>query len=189
LKRRNRVNLKLILSGVGGQGVLFATSVFSETALALGYDVLGSETHGMSQRGGSVISHLKVGSYDSPLVRQGTADMLLAFDEQEAYRTLSFVRRGGVCFVNSSRGDFWDPGVKEYMSKNDISAYSCPADQVALSLGSPRSANLVLIGRALGEPGLPFEAEDIRETIGRITPSRFKGPNLRAFDAGLGRKQ
>jgi len=189
LKRRNEVDLKLILSGVGGQGVLFATSVFSETALALGYDVLGSETHGMSQRGGSVISHLKIGPYESPLVRQGTADVLLAFDEQEAYRTLSFLRRGGVCFVNSARGDFWDGGVKGYLIKNRIQTHSCPGDDVALSLGSPRSANLVLIGRALAEPGLPFEPDQIRETIGRITPSRFREPNLRAFDAGLGREQ
>lgn len=189
MKRRNEVDLKLILSGVGGQGVLFATSVFSETAVALGYDVLGSETHGMSQRGGSVISHLKVGSYDSPLIRQGTAEVLLAFDEQEAYRTLSFLKRGGMCFVNSARGDFWDQSVKGYLAKNGIEAHSCPADEIALSLGSPRSANLVLIGRALGEPGLPFEPEQIRETIGRITPSRFREPNLRAFDAGLGRKQ
>jgi indolepyruvate ferredoxin oxidoreductase beta subunit len=102
------MDLKLILSGIGGQGVLFATSVFSETALSLGYDVLGSETHGMSQRGGSVISHLKIGAYESPLVRQGTADVLLAFDEDEAYRTLGFLTRGGLCFVNSARSDFWD---------------------------------------------------------------------------------
>jgi indolepyruvate ferredoxin oxidoreductase beta subunit len=183
------VDLRLILSGVGGQGVLFATSVFSETALALGYNVLGSETHGMSQRGGSVVSHLKIGSYDSPLVRQGTGDVLLAFDEEEAYRTLSFLRRGGLCFVNSARGDFWDEGVKGYLAKYGIVAQSYPADEVALALGSPRSANLVLIGSALSVPGLRFEPDQIRQTIERITPPRFREANLMAFDAGCRREQ
>jgi indolepyruvate ferredoxin oxidoreductase beta subunit len=189
LKQKNEMDLKLILSGIGGQGVLFATSIFSETALGLGHDVLGSETHGMSQRGGSVISHLKIGAYESPLVRQGTADVLVAFDEFEAYRTLAFLKRGGLCFVNSARGDFPDEGVKGYLTKNGIAAHSYPADEVALSLGSARSANLVLIGRALSIPGLPFEPEQITETIERISPPRFKELNLRAFEAGLRREQ
>jgi indolepyruvate ferredoxin oxidoreductase beta subunit len=189
LKRKNEIDLKLILSGVGGQGVLFATSVFSETALALGYDVLGSETHGMSQRGGSVISHLKIGAYESPLVRHGTADVLLAFDVQEAYRTLSFVRSDGLCFVNSARDDFWDSGVEGYLAKNGIAAHSFPADEVGLRLGSPRSANLVLIGYALSTPGVPFDYDQIRATIERITPPRFKGPNLEAFEAGYRRER
>jgi indolepyruvate ferredoxin oxidoreductase beta subunit len=169
--------------------VLFATSVFSETALALGYDVLGSETHGMSQRGGSVISHLKIGANESPLVRQGTADVLMAFDVDEAYRTLAFLKRGGLCFVNSGAGDFWDEGVKAYLAQYGIAAHSCPADEVALSLGSARSANLVLIGHALSVPGLPFEPGQIRETIERISPPRFKELNVGAFEAGLRREQ
>ncbi len=189
MKRNSEMDFKLILSGVGGQGVLFATSVFSETALALGYDVLGSETHGMSQRGGSVISHLKIGAYESPLVRQGTADVLLAFDEGEAYRTLAFVKRGGLCFVNSARGDFWDEGVKGYLTKNGIATHSHPADEVALGLGSARSANLVLIGYALSVPGLPFAPGEVRETIERITPPRFREPNLGAFEAGFRRER
>jgi indolepyruvate ferredoxin oxidoreductase beta subunit len=189
LKQQNEIDSKLILSGVGGQGVLFATSVFSETALALGCDVLGSETHGMSQRGGSVISHLKIGDYDSPLIRSGTADVLLAFDEQEAYRTLSFVRRDGLCFVNSARGDFWDEGVKGYLTGSGILAESWPADEIALRLGSPRSANLVLIGYALSVPGVPFGYEQVRGTIERITPPRFKDLNLEAFEAGYRREQ
>ena len=189
MKRKSEVDLKLILSGIGGQGVLFATSVFSETALALGHDVLGSETHGMSQRGWSVVSHLKIGAYESPLVRHGTADVLMAFDQDEAYRTLAFVKRGGLCFVNSARGDFWDEGVKGYLTKNGIATHCFPADEVALSLGSARSANLVLIGSSLGVPGLPFLADQIRETIERLSPPRFRALNLGAFAAGLRRQQ
>ncbi|MFB0538293.1 MAG: indolepyruvate oxidoreductase subunit beta [Anaerolineae bacterium] len=178
------MNLQLILSGVGGQGILFATRIFSELALEQGYNVIGSETHGMAQRGGSVISHLKIGDYSSPLVRQGTADILLSLDRDEAYRTLGFLKKGGLCFVNSPKEDFWDPGIKGYLEKNEIRAYSFPADKVALALGAPRSANLALIGYALSVPGVPFTYEDIKETIVRVSPPRFRNVNLQAFDTG-----
>ena len=178
------MNLQLILSGVGGQGILFATSIFSELALEQGYNVIGSETHGMAQRGGSVISHLKIGDYSSPLVRQGTADILLSFDRDEAYRTLGFLKKGGLCFVNSPKEDFWDPGIKGYLEKNEVRAYSFPADKVALNLGAPRSANLALIGYALSVPDVPFTYEDVKETIVQVSPPRFRDVNLQAFDTG-----
>ncbi len=178
------MNLQLILSGVGGQGILFSTRIFSELALEKGYNVIGSETHGMAQRGGSVISHLKIGDYSSPLVRQGTADILLAFDRDEAYRTLGFLKRGGLCFVNSLKEDFWDPGIRGYLEKSGIRAYSFPADKVALALGAPRSANLALIGYALSVPDVPFTYEDVRETIVRVSPPRFRDANLSAFETG-----
>ncbi|MBI4769536.1 MAG: 2-oxoacid:acceptor oxidoreductase family protein [Chloroflexi bacterium] len=75
---------KLILAGVGGQGVVYATKVLSQAAVLRGDSVLASENHGMSQRGGSVMSHLKIGGSQSPLIRRGTADAILAFDPVEA---------------------------------------------------------------------------------------------------------
>jgi indolepyruvate ferredoxin oxidoreductase beta subunit len=188
LKRKNERDTRLVLAGVGGQGVLFATKVFSETALALGYEILGSETHGMSQRGGSVVSHLKIGACESPLVRQGTADVLLAFDGQEAYRTLGFVKRGGLCFVNNPSDASWDRGIDGYLEKNEIAAYTYAADEAALEVGSPRSANLALIGYALSVPETPFDYEQIRGTIERISPPRFTTANLKALDAGYRRE-
>ena len=178
------MNLKLILSGVGGQGILFSTRIFTELALEKGYNVIGSEIHGMAQRGGSVISHVKIGDYSSPLVRKGTADILFAFDQDEACRTLAFLKRGGLCFVNSSKEDFWAPAIKAYLEKNEIRAYSFPADKVALALGVPRSANLALIGYALSVPDVPFSYQDLRETIVRLSPPQFIEANLSAFDTG-----
>jgi indolepyruvate ferredoxin oxidoreductase beta subunit len=189
LKPQNKMDWKLILAGVGGQGIVFASSVFSETALARGYDMLGSETHGMSQRGGSVIAHLKIGPYQSPLIREGTADVLLSFDEDEAYRTLAFVRPGGLCFINTPRGDFWDPRVKAYLERNSIGARSLAADSIAMELGSPRSANLALIGYAVGTPQVPFDHDEIRATIERLSPARWREVNLKAYEAGYRRKQ
>ncbi len=178
------MNLQMILSGVGGQGILFSTRIFTELALGKGHNVIGSEIHGMAQRGGSVISHVKIGDYSSPLVRQGTADLLFAFDRDEAYRTLAFLKKGGLCFVSSPKEDFWAPGIKGYLEKNRIRAYSFPADQVALALGAPRSANLALIGYALSVPDVPFAYEDVRGTIVWISPPRFRDVNLQVFDTG-----
>jgi len=186
------MNLQMILSGVGGQGILFATRIFTTLALKNGYSVIGSETHGMAQRGGSVISHLKIGDFSSPLIRKGAADILLAFDRDEAYRTLSFLKKGGLCFVNSPKEDFWHPSIKAYLERNKIRAYSFPADKVALALGAPRSANLALIGYAtstmlspsLSVLDMPFTYEDMKDTIVQISPPRFREVNLRAFDIG-----
>ncbi len=183
------IDLKLILAGVGGQGIVFASNIFAETALAQGCDVLGSETHGMSQRGGSVTAHLKIGPYQSPLIRQGTADVLISFDQDEAYRTLAFLRGGGICFVNSPRSDFWDRKVKSYLDGNGITTHSLAADSLAMELGSPRSANLALIGYAIAVPEVPFGYDQIRGTIERLSPPNWKEANLRAFEAGYGRKR
>ena len=88
--------LKFILAGLGGQGVVFLTRLLAQTAVALGHAVMVSETHGMSQRGGSVISHLKIGGDEAPLIQRGTADVLLALEADEAVRNLPFLRRGGL---------------------------------------------------------------------------------------------
>src|SRR3990170_8068403 len=93
--------LKLLLAGVGGQGVVFATRLLAGTAAGMGLPVLASETHGMSQRGGSVLAHLKVGGTAAPLIRRGTADALLAFDRDEALRNLPFLRAGAAAYINT----------------------------------------------------------------------------------------
>ena len=94
---------KLIIAGIGGQGVIYATKVLSQAALMRGERVMASENHGMSQRGGSVMSYVKMGGSDAPLIRRGTADALIAFDRVEAIRNLPFLRAGGSVFVNGDR--------------------------------------------------------------------------------------
>jgi len=93
--------LKLIIAGIGGQGVVYATKVLSHAALARGERVMASENHGMSQRGGSVMAHLKIGGDEAPLIRRGTADALIGFDRVETMRNLTFIRPGGSVFVNT----------------------------------------------------------------------------------------
>ena len=190
------MKIQMIISGVGGQGVLFATRIFAAMALAEGYPLIGSETHGMSQRGGSVITHLKIGEFDSPLVKKGTADILLSLEKNEAYKTISFVKHGvdgkngGLCFVNAPDPDYIDERIKTYLTGRGIEIHVFGADQVARQAGSVRSANIALIGFACAHPRLPFSQEKIREAIEKVTPPKFQDLSLKIFDKGFseGRK-
>ena len=96
----------IVLCGLGGQGILFMTRVLSQTALSKGMDIMGAETHGMAQRGGSVVSHLRIGDIKGSLVRADSAHFLLALEENEGYRNLPFLAMGARMYVNSNSGDF-----------------------------------------------------------------------------------
>lgn len=188
-ERSERV--KLVIAGVGGQGVIFATHLLAETALALGYQVIGAETHGMSQRGGSVISHLKIGTpptggdrVSGPLVRHGTADAFLALDPDEGYRALGFLRDGGAGFVNTSRPDYPVPGITAHLAGRGIEIHVVDADGIAMELGSPALVNVALIGFALAHPGFPFSYQAVLETLARVSKERFRAPNLKALARG-----
>lgn len=176
------MELKLILVGLGGQGVIFLTRLLSQTALALRQPVIVSETHGMSQRGGSVISHLKIGGSEAPLIRRGTADVLLAMEPDEAVRNLTFLRRGGTAFVNSENG--LRPEVNAHLERLNIQVFSLPASQMAVELGSAAVANVVLAGFAAAHSALSLPIETLRETVEAIAP-RGRELNLSALEAGF----
>ena len=177
----NAVELNLILAGLGGQGVIFMTRLLAQTWVALGHPVIVSETHGMSQRGGSVISHLRIGGSEAPLIQRGTADVLLALEADEAVRNLPFLRQGGHAFVNSENG--LRPEVTGHLERLHIQLRSLPATSVAVEIGSAAIANVVLVGFAVAFPSVPLSIEALRETLGSITP-RGRELNLRALEAG-----
>lgn len=176
------MELKLIITGLGGQGVVFLTRLLSQTAVALGHPVMVSETHGMSQRGGSVISHLKIGGSEAPLIRRGTADLLLATEADEAVRNLAFLRRGGVAFVNAENG--LRPEVSAHLERLNIEVRCAPASEIAMGLGSAAVTNVVLAGFAATHPALPLPIASLRETLEEIAP-RGRELNLRALQAGF----
>ncbi|MFQ6102201.1 MAG: indolepyruvate oxidoreductase subunit beta [Anaerolineae bacterium] len=177
------VDLKLVLAGVGGQGVLFATRLLSETAQALGMDFISSEIHGMSQRGGSVVSHLKIGPYESPLVCRGSADALLAFTLDEGYRNLSFLRPGGDWVVTCPELEALDGRIRAYLAERGVRLHSLDADGLAQE--SPRVANVALVGFATGRGVLPLPATSLKVTLETISPERFRALNLEAFQRGI----
>jgi len=178
-------NVNIILCGLGGQGILFMTRVLAQAALTKGFNVMGAETHGMAQRGGSVISHLKFGEVKGSLVRTGSAHYLLSLDENEAYRNLPFLSKGSRMFVNANSRQFPKQEVKGFLDKWEIICRATPAGTMAQELGAPLSSNLALLGyfSAFGEG--PIMHEELRATIEDISPDRFKKDNLNVFDAGL----
>ena len=185
------MNIQMIISGVGGQGVLLVTRVFSAIALWEGYPLIGSEDHGMSQRGGSVMTHLKIGNFDSPLVKKGSADILLSLEKSEAYKTLHYLRPsangrdGGLCFINAPDPDYMNQEIKTYLKEKGIETYVFGADQLAREAGSVQSANIALIGFATAHPRFPFPNEKVRDAIERVTSEKFREVSLKIFEKGF----
>jgi len=171
-----------VLSGLGGQGILFMTKVLAMTALAKGFDILGAETHGMAQRGGSVVSHLKIGAAKSSLIRAGGADFLLSMDESEAYRHLPYLKKGGMLFANAKASAFPEPRVAEYLDRMQIVPHAMEAGKTAMELGAAKSTNLAMIAfySAFGEG--PLTADELRITVKEISPGPFQALNLAIFD-------
>lgn len=175
------MNYKIIITGIGGQGVVFATRILAQVATSLDQPVMISETHGMSQRGGSVVSHLKIGGEQSPLIHQGTADILIGFNFDETLRQLPFIRPGGVIFNNtdSSLTSKLDLQLKQL----EIRVMSISASQIAVDLGSAAVTNVVMTGFALSNPPLEIQFEVIANAIKTIS-KRSLEINLKALEIG-----
>ena len=175
--------LGIVLVGIGGQGILLATRLLAELARRSGLAVMGAENHGMSQRGGSVVSHLKLGGFRSPLVREGTADVLLGLERTETMRALAFLRPGGLCLVNSEP-EPWPAGIEQILRRARITTVTVPADAVASDLGAPRVANTVLLAAAAAHALGPFTVDGLRRVVEDVSPARFLEANLQALEAG-----
>jgi len=181
---------QIILAGVGGQGVLFASRVFSELALKLGLEATGAETHGMSQRGGSVVAHIKLGGFKSPLVRGGTADILYSLEEKETYKNLHFLKSGGACFANMPDGDRFDKKILDHLKTKNIVFYPFDANGIAMELGSVRASNICLLGYSIGTGFTPFRYADLKDVLRSLSRKADVALNLKIFDTGveLGKK-
>ncbi len=171
-----------VLSGLGGQGILFMTKVLAMTALNKGFNILGAETHGMAQRGGSVVSHLKIGEAKSSLIRAGGADFLVSMDESESYRYLPYLKKGGMLFTNAVAAAFPDARVAPYLDRMQIIPNAMEAARTAMDLGAPKSTNLAMIGFYSAFGVGPLGANDLRATVETISPEPFREMNLRIFD-------
>ena len=178
-----------VIAGIGGQGVLFAAKILTEIARRREVPVLGSQTFGMAQRGGSVTTHLKMGEFESPLICEGDADLLLALDAVEAHRTLPFLRargKGGApaCVVNAREdAAFPDPRVAGLVADMGIVVHRCNADREALAMKLPLVANLVLLGFASSRPGFPFAYAEVREATAALS-GPHRTTNLEALERG-----
>jgi indolepyruvate ferredoxin oxidoreductase, beta subunit len=169
---------QIVISGVGGQGVLFVTRLLAEAAIARGLAVLSSETHGMAQRGGTVISHLKLGAFSSPLIRPGHADLLLALKAENIAQHAAFLKPDGWIAVNAAAAAGNSGG---------RCTRALDADRLARQIANPRAVNLILLGFALaGSMPLFCGLADIQDVLQKrlgATPTLLQGA-LAALAAG-----
>jgi indolepyruvate ferredoxin oxidoreductase beta subunit len=162
---------QIIVSGLGGQGALTLTRLLAEAAGAMGLPVITSETHGMAQRGGTVISMIKVGPFRGPLIPAGEADRGLFLHPKNLPVHRFYLKDGAAVFVNAAL-----PG--DYRSVD--------ARSLAAAHGLPAvAANLILLGYAAGQGGVFAGSDLLAEMIAAKTPERFREASLRAFQAGL----
>ena len=176
------MELRLIIAGIGGQGVIYATRVLSQAALARGERVMASENHGMSQRGGSVLTHFRLGRGDAPLVRQGTADALIAFDRSEALRNVLYVRPGGNVYVNSANG--LGAALEVRLAELAIGLHAVDANVLAQQLGTAAVLNLVVLGFAAAHGDIGFSVDEFKAAARALGPSTAVATNLKALDVG-----
>ena len=180
----------ILLVGVGGQGTILAGQLLAMVAADAGLDVKVSEIHGMSQRGGSVSTVVRVGEkVESMVCDPGCADIVVAFEAVEALRAQQFLRDGGTMFVNDEQivpvsvnvGNFTMPADTEERLEA-IGAVRIDAGEIARAAGSPKSTNVVLVGAL--STALPFSVEEWQDAIRRRVPPKTIDANLRAFARG-----
>lgn len=181
----------VMIVGVGGQGTLLASRVLGNCVLGEGYDVKVSEVHGMSQRGGSVVTYLKYGDkVYSPIIGRGEADVILAFELLEAYRALPYLKTNGKLIVNDQQinpmpvitgAAAYPADLREKLrSLADVTALD--ALSLAKTAGNVKAVNVVLIGVLAKNSEIPREKWE--EALKNTVPAKFLETNLRAFDLG-----
>ncbi|MBR4723851.1 MAG: indolepyruvate oxidoreductase subunit beta [Clostridia bacterium] len=185
------MNKKVMIVGVGGQGTLLASRILGNTVINEGFDVKVSEVHGMSQRGGSVVTYVKYGDkVFSPIIGKGEADIILAFEMLEAYRALPYLKKGGKIIVNTQKIDPMPviTGAMEYpdniekILSEKAGVTFVDALKLAQKAGNFKAVNVVLIGVMAKSTDIPYEKW--LETIKTTVPPKFLDVNLKAFELG-----
>jgi len=184
----------ILLAGVGGQGIILASKVLARAAQMGGYDLRVSEIHGMAQRGGSVVTQVRLGEkVYSPLISEGEADVLLAFEQLEALRWLSYLRPGGTVIINNqiispvtvlAGAAEYPQDIIGYIQKKIYDTIIVDAVNIAARCGNPKAANAVLLGILARR--MPIEREFWKQALDLEINERFRTVNQDAFVAGYG---
>ena len=185
-------NMNIMVVGVGGQGTLLTSRIIGKTALAAGYDVKLSEVHGMAQRGGSVVTFVRFGKkVDEPVVEEGDADVLIAFERLEAMRYSHFLKKDGVIIVNDQRIDPMTviSGAQTYPEnvilslKQEHKVLAIDGVKAADSLKNSKVLNIVILGFAAKHIG--FSEEEWLKVIEKTVPPKTVEINKKAFLLGF----
>lgn len=186
--------LNLLIAGVGGQGVVLASDLIGEAALAAGYDVKKTDTLGMAQRGGAVISHVRIApEVWSPLIKEGEADILVAFEKLEAARWYYYLRCGGIAIINNqvlpplsvSLGkDRYpdDEEITDILKRRTARIYFVDGTKKARELGNIRTLNMFMLGCV--SRFVPLKVKVWKDSISQHIPANIRQINMAAFDQG-----
>lgn len=189
--------LDLLVTGVGGQGNILASDIICEVAIDAGFDVKKTDTLGMAQRGGSVLSNVRIAQQVySPLIKEGEVDILLAFEKLEAARWAHYLRKGGIAIINNQAlpslsiilGNEQYPDdekIFELLKQKTDSIYFIEGTQKARELGNVRTLNIFMLGCI--SPFTPFKVSSWKARLSEHLPANLRPINLTAFD--LGRKE
>ncbi len=187
------MNKSVMIVGVGGQGTLLASRILGAALLDCGYNVKLSEVHGMSQRGGSVVTYVKYGdTIASPIIEKGEADFILAFEQLEAARWLPFLKPDGKVIVNTQQidpmsvviGDAEYPdAVIEKVKAAGADVFEVNALPAAEQAGSSKAVNVVLIGAMARFTDIP--KEKWLDAVKACVPAKFLELNIKAFELGF----
>lgn len=190
------MSYNILLCGVGGQGTVLASKLLAAAAMENNLCVHSAETIGMAQRGGPVSSHVRFGEdVYSPLIPQGKADLIIAFEPSEAVRNLSFLKEGGSVIVNEipmmpvteslNPSGYTGREMTEYLNKSVKNLVVVNANKLCESLGSSKFFNVAVLGVAVGAGMLDFSVESMHETIKKNVKAAFIESNIKAFEEGL----
>ncbi len=190
------MELNILIAGVGGQGNLFASSILAEYLLNKGYKVLAVETIGAAQRGGSVVSHLRVSDAEiySPLIPAGKVDILMGFETIEMLRNFELLAGDGMYLLNDYKEptvlcnmemDTYPPDeeIMAALKKSGKKGYAIKATECARQIGGSLLTNVVMVG-ALCQISPLFDSQEVKQVLAGKSPAKVKEQNLQAFDAG-----
>jgi len=184
--------LNIMIVGVGGQGTLLSSRVLGNVALKSNYDVKVSEVHGMSQRGGSVVTYVKMGSkVYSPIIEKGEADIILAFEQLEALRWIDYLKSDGMMVINEQKINpmpvimgkaKYPENIIEKISEKYKNVKSVDALKIAKQCGNIKAVNMVLLGLMAGFTDI--EKNVWLEAMTEVIPPKVLDVNVRAFEEG-----
>lgn len=186
----------IYISGVGGQGIIKTSTVIGEAAMKSGIEVVMSEVHGMAQRGGGVSTELKIGSAYSPIIENGSSDLLIAFEPIEALRAIPKIGEKTTVVVNTSpiypfnirESEIKYPDIEDTLKElknKSMKVFSVEADKIAKKSGNILSMNMVLLGCATAVDGFPLKKENVINSMMVNLPEKTLEINLKAFESGF----
>ena len=186
------MNKNIILCGVGGQGTILASRLIASAAMAADIPIKTAETIGMAQRGGSVMSHLRLGEgTGAPLIAKGEADLIIGFEPGETVRMMPYLKKGGAAVVSKrpvmpvsamiGQSSYDAEAMLQYLRDNVEHLTIVDADKAAAELGSARTLNVVLLGAAVRSGELGLTEEDLEGAVRGRVPAKFLELNRRAL--------